>query len=511
VNELKLLKIEDRWDSFPPTLEDKERLARYDRNRMLYRSQHQAVYARRAEAFLVREDPDESLYSNINFCKLLSNKTGDNLFGEDSPLRSPSGNQAVNDAIEAISERSRLSIEEWKGAVVGSYCGEAILRCRFVVDEGCYIETVLPSCYFVEFDPADRQRVVAKCIAYVIEQDNDDEILYKEIYKKGIWKKEAWKLNGGQAAIPISDTGWLETGYPDGFLVWHVPNQQVNSYWGIDDYEDIIKLQDSLNNAMSRLERVLDKYSSPILVEPSNEYIDDPMDTSRRLTSFLELSPRAWETLNRAMGQAQRMSAMKLYTGDSAELGSLPRYVEWSADLTSRLAQIRQIIESMMMVTETNPTVLGLETTSGVESGWALSIKMAGFKAKVRQRQQNWHYALQEAMYAALTIENKQMGGPAPEKPDIIWSSGLPMNETEEIDNAIKMKNAGIASLETVIRKAQPNLTDAAVEEEIKRINEEKEEASSRFAQSAVGAFDDDDHDHDEHDEDDEDDEDGDA
>ena len=172
-------------------------------------------------------------------------------------------------------------------------------------------------------------------------------------------------------------------------------------------------------------------------------------------------------------------------------LGTLPRYVEWSADLASRLEQIKQIIDAMMMVSETNPTALGLQTTASVESGWALSIKMSGFHAKIRRRQQNWHKALAEAMFAALSMEHGFMGGPLPELPDIIWPSGLPRNESEDVDRAVKMYSGGVASLETAIRKAQPDLSDEGVQDEIKRIKQELDEARQRNQEdlSAAGLF----------------------
>jgi hypothetical protein len=501
---VKFLKVEERWDSFPPTKEDYERLMRYERNRLLYRSDHKAVYSRRVVGFVENEDPMDVLYSVVNFCKLLSDKTADNLFGEDSLMRSPAENKAVEAAIGAIWGRSRLPVEEWEGCVQGSYCGDSVIRVRYDglaegAMKGCYIEAVPASHFFVEFDPASMRRAVACCLAYVVDQENAsggiDQILHKEIHKKGAWKKEAWRLNGSAPSTLVSDSGWQDTYYPEGMLVWHIPNQKTDSYWGIDDYEGIIALQDSLNNAMSRLERVLDKYSDPILAAPESETEKEcnPYRLARKVTNFLEMSPDMWDSLNYALGNAgkgmRRLKDMRYFEGDPEKLQHIPRYLEWSADLTSRLAQIKQIIESMMMVTETNPTVLGLETTSGVESGWALSIKMAGFKSKIRRRQQNWHYALQEAMHAALAIESRLMGGPAPEKPDIIWASGVPANEAEEIDKAVKMKAAGIASLETAIRKAQPNLSDEGVEEEMKRIADEKEEAMEREMQQAADMF----------------------
>jgi hypothetical protein len=238
---------------------------------------------------------------------------------------------------------------------------------------------------------------------------------------------------------------------------------------------------------------VLDKYSDPLLAGPEGMMDDTTAaDIARQITSFPEMTPEKWRTLNSALGSARYRTPMreiKVVEGDTETLKVLPRYVEWSADLTSRLAQIKQTIEFLMMQSGTNPTTLGLETTSGVESGWALSIKTAGFKAKIRRRQQNWHKALVEAMYAALTIESRVMGGPSPEIPELVWPSGLPLNETEEIDNAIKMKSAGIASLETVVRKAQPELSDEGVLDELARIEKEKEEAMEAFAASAAGGF----------------------
>lgn len=498
------INIEDRWDEFPPTKADRERLARYERNRLLYRNEHERVF-QRANLFTdpQEEDVREAIYSKLNFCRLLSDKTADHLFGEDIVFKSPSDSEAINESMAAISMRSNLPVEEWTGAVEQSYCGETILRVRYDglregAEKGCYIETIPAAHYFEELDLENMRDVKGVALAYVVRRENEsgltEDILHRELYRPGRWKRERWKLNGhGQKAALEYQSEWEETHYI-GIPVWRIPNQRAGSYWGIDDYESLISLQDSLNNALSRLERVLDKYSDPLLAAPEGVFGDEPAELASQLTSFAELTPEKWRMLNAALDAARyrtRMREMKVMEGDPELLGTLPRYVEWSADLTSRLEQIKQIIDAMMMVSETNPTALGLQTTASVESGWALSIKMSGFHAKIRRRQQNWHKALAEAMFAALSMEHGFMGGPLPELPDIIWPSGLPRNESEDVDKAVKMYSGGVASLETAIRKAQPDLSDEGVQDEIKRIKQELDEARQRNQEdlSAAGLF----------------------
>lgn len=503
--------IDSKWMDFPPTEDDKERLRRYAVNQALYDSEHQDVFPR-AMAFLSGENPTEAIYIVANFLYLLSNKTADAQYSEDIVFSSPSENKTLDDVYRGIYDRSNLGETLRDGAVQASMKGDKEYKVRYTVypedpeRTGAYIDVVPPEYYFAEFDPSNIKDPTMQAFAYQVEVVEVDPIsrgekiktyLFKEIHKPGYIKNEQWEMTDKDSTGPrlISTSGWVATGFP-GMLLFHVANQSLSRYWGQDDYKPLYKLQDALNNAWSRYERVLDKHSEPILVVPPGTLTDEPFGNEP--IPLCDLNPDQRGRLQRYLGDA-RYGALAKQTkvfeaADSEEGSKLPRFVEHNgASLDIRGEEIDKIIEHMMMISETNPTVLGIESSGQIESGYALSIRTSGFRSKVRRRMQPDHYALQKAMYAAAYLEHINKGTPKPDgKPNITWPSGMPADNKEEVEIASKAYSSKLMSHKRAVAKAQPDLEGEALDKEVAAIKAEEDEAIEKMARAAAETYPDD-------------------
>jgi hypothetical protein len=467
----------------------------------LYKSDHAEVFDR-ALSFIIEENPHVGLYVTVNMCQLIANKQADFLFGEDLKFKSPSDNEASEEAMNAIVSRSRLPIELRTGEISGICTGGTVLKVRYSPgdngeERGAYIESMPAYYYFPRLDSVNARRVEAAAMAYEYEREGGDgttiKCLYKETHERGKITTETYSMSGSAVGDVIEGPDVTNTGY-DGLLLFYIPNNRFGGeFWGLSDFKPIEKLQDELNYAVSQLGLSMNKYSDPLLVTPTGTMKTiQEIEQQRPKFPFhpLEFSTRilrgAWAMVN----PNKRVFPVnaKVIEGDPASLGNLPRYEQPAADFNARLAQIERLQKLIMQISETNSGALGLEDTGIPESGRALRMRMMGPLAKIKRKMQFWHYVLEEAMYAARVLEYRNGMGPEPEKPAIIWPDGLPEDEREQVEIAVMMKDGGLASLKTAVAKAQ-QLEGESLDSEIDAIEEDKQKAREQTAADTNNFF----------------------
>lgn len=472
----KMLDVSVAWTDFPPTDEDRTRLKRYKRYERMFDGLHEEVFGR-ARAFLAGENPAEAKYLAVNICQRISKLSADMLFSEDLVFKSASDDAEARAAAEssmlAIANRSRLQPEAHASAMSGSAKGDSFVQVRFddsparEEDRGSYIEFVPADYVFVQLDPQNLKKVDKIAVAYIVEEEIADvagvktekRTMMRTIHTWRHIRAEQWDMNATPPALLGRNDA--DTGY-DGLLIWHVPNtRKDNDFWGLSDYSSFDDLQDELNNSVSRLGRVLDKYSDPMMAVPHGALSDDPLNETplHRSEHSLYTDPVFIPNGGRvplpfAPSNRYGMSAggSKVFEGDAESLQSIPRYIEWNADLSSRLAQIDKILDLIMLVSETSPAAFGLDEGGSPESGRALRYRTRSTLAMTRRKMQYWHPVLVEAMYAALTLEYQNMSGrPKPERPNIDWPDGQPDDQRELIDNAAVLRQNSLSSQRTAV------------------------------------------------------------
>lgn len=508
-----------KWGRFPPTEEDRKRLAMYDKYAKIYETDHEEVFER-AKLFLKEvANPAKTIYIPVNICSLISNKQADFLFEEDivvkSQLPKDEGGAEVNDAIQGIFERSMLMPDLHSGEVTDSAQGGVALKVRYSPGEdgeeqGAYIECMPPGYFFPDVDPRNVKRYTSAKMAFVQEEENEDgtikRTLHREIHWPGNIATDAWVLeDDGRVGDQTGETEYIETGY-DGILLFYIPNQRLTGqFWGRSDYKPLEAMQDELNLAVSMLGMVLNKYSEPLMAVPEGSLEDGtevilksvgigtdpllerlgPVDYAFRKLAAIAAHAKRDENVLRV-----DTTVFEAQNGSEEILKYLPRFIEWSADLASRIRQINDILlKLIMLVGETNGIAIGLEQTGTPESGYALRIRMSTPLAKIKRKMQYWDPALKNAFHAALTLEVKNgMHSFEPERPTIIWPDGLPEDEAGQLDMTIRKKSAGLISFESAVAEANKGLEGEALDSEIEAIRTDREEA--RQASTVADPFD---------------------
>lgn len=457
------------FEKWPPK-ELAARTIRYEKYRQLFRGQHHDVYAR-VQAWLDAQVMGQSakakeiVYIVCNFAGLLSKLSADMLFGKRPRITVGEQGSKEQNALDVIVTDNYLHVRNYEMALGSSYRGDAVYKVRFgkfsdwAEAEQPIIEPVNPAIFVPINNPDNIQELKGAILGWVREL-NDRKYLRLEIHEPGVIKNELWRLEQGYLQEQVKLGTFKEyaelpevqeTRYP-GLLVEHVPNWRLDDMWeGISDYDDLESLMDELNNRMSRISRILDKHENPKLILPPGIMRYD-------------------ERTRRYYIEKEALDAIEV---DQGEVGDLPKYLVWDAQLEAAFKQIDQLLQILFLVSETSPDAFGLGKQGVSESGRALKFRLLRLIGKINRKQLYFHEALKNVLYAAQVLDVEWgKGGYEPRTPSIEWPDPLPKDPVEASQTEATRKNAGLTSTVAALKRLD-DLEGDQLEDELKRIREE--------------------------------------
>jgi len=459
---------EEKWETWPPEGHEK-RLESYARFRLLFMGRHDDVYAR-VQQWLEREVDKTLIYIVCNFAALISKICADLLFGEQIRVVAGDEGSAEQLGIDAIVTGNNLHTRAYEMALSSSWRGDAVLKARFGKPaawerERVILESVPASCFFPHLNGDNVQEMTGTTLAWV-KESGGKKYLRKEVHEPGVIRNELWLLDGSRLKeqVPLKTLDEYadlpegqDTGY-QGLLVEHVPNWRLDDmFWGISDYQDLESLFDELNNRVSRISRILDKHSDPKLIVPPGLMKYDP-------------------GLKRWYVEKEDLQVVEV---DQVEVGDLPRYLVWDAQLEAAFKQIDKLLELLMMTSEVSPAAFGLDKNGVAESGRALRFRLLRTLAKVNRKKLYFDQGLKRILYAAQVLDATHgKGGYEPKVPRIEWADGLPADDLEQSQVEQARLAAGNTSLESSVRRLD-GLDGKALQEELERIKGDRPQVSS--------------------------------
>jgi len=449
------------WTSFPPTDEDAERLKMYATFRNLMRGRHiQAFDALNGLPPRKRRE----LYVAVNFAGVVSKACADLLFGEAPGFTV----QTTQSRLDEIVTDNNLETICHMMALSSSYRGDCVFKVRFGKfhdwdDTNHPIIEAVPSSFFFPVTNDDNVMGMSAAIIAWRRKVGSDLYLRREIHEPGTIRQELFRMEsentiGDQVSLStLSEYASLpevqETGYP-GLLIEYVPNWRLDDeFWGISDYFDIIPLQEELNNRITKTAKILDRHSDPKLILPPGVMKYD-------------------EKLQRWYVEKEDLEALEV---DPEQVGDLPKYLTWDAQLTACFEEIDRMLDYLMLVTETAPAAIGLTSKDGgqAESGKALRFRLMRTLGKINRKKRFFDEALKKSLFAAQALRYEFGGGPAPEAVSIEWKDGLPDDPSETAEVLNSRKNMGTMSLRRAL--TIDGLRGEALEEEISEIQKDRE------------------------------------
>jgi len=455
------------WSAYPPP-EHAGRVQGYVRLEQLYMGAHKDVFSITPGAYQMAR------YIVCNFPMTLSNLSADLLFGEQPDFLA--GDESDEGAIEALDRLVRdneIYTTLYEAALAGSFRGDAVLKVRWGQrnpeiensPEEAIIEELPPVIYFPETDEDNIRRVKAVNLAWLKSalRDSKQKFIRVERHTPGLIENLLFELpeSGGasielKAAKPaaFSDVYLLgeepeetvQTKLP--FIpVFHVPNFRYGSrFWGISDYQGLEPIFEALNERVSQIDEVLRKHVAPKLLLPPGMIDEDGKIRFDQMESI-------------TMGPQDQP----------------PSYITWDAHLTAAFSQVDKLLEFLFILSETAPSVFGLDKYGIAESGRALKLRMIRTLAKIGRKRNYWDRAIRRALYAAMLLEQAHGGAKyEPVEPTIRWADGLPEDMVEMAEIEEKRLKSGNTSVQSSIERL-----DGAdrVEEEMARMGDEEEQA----------------------------------
>lgn len=452
-----------------PTDADKRRLDRYAMNYKLFVGDHFNAFSLKISDPKWTKEYSLLKYVAANFAGLISKVCADMLFSEPVQIDTDNGDQ---DFLDGLMDQNKLHTQFYESALANSRNGDAVFKIRSgLLNPGDTVPTVIiedinPSTYFPVLNPFNlRSEPTQTDIAWLITRGNT-KYLRKEIHTANLITNELWLMDGdkvkervdlsvlGEAAPPAEE----DTGIPESLVV-HIPNWRDGStYFGYDDYQDLMSLFYAINNRMTKGENILDKHSDPILALP-----EGVLDEQGKV----------------------RKESFHMFEIPSDGVGSpvKPEYITWNASLEPAFKQIDQLIEFLYMFSETSPDAFGMGTGAN-DSGRALRYKLMRTIAKVARKKLYYDAAIKQVLFVAqkfaaangIPLADGTLLKSDPVRPEVIWADGLPIDNREVIENeemrlasgtqtiVDAIKNIDNVDEEAAIKKAAAIRAESAVE-----------------------------------------------
>lgn len=425
-----------------PTQEQQFRIQDYDYfNRLLMGDHFGAFNVRIADPQYTR-DYAKLRYVQANFAALISKVCADMLFSEAPDFKTESGDQVF---IDALIHENNLHVQNYESALSNSALGDAVYKIRvgkrFANDlkPTVIIEDITPTIYFPKVNGFNvRQDPNVKELAWTFKRDKIT-YLRKEVHTAGMVENHVYEMEGtkivkevGLDVLGITDIAPQQETKIDRSLVVHIPNWKTgNRYFGISDYADIDQLFYAINNRLTKTDNILDKHGDPILTVPPG-VLDEKGQVQKKALGVIEV--REGET-------------------------GKPEYVVWDASLDAAFKELEKVVETMFMVAEISPDVLGMGQGKQ-DSGRAIKLKIMRTIAKVARKKLYYDRGLKEVLYIAQLVAkawNLEVGGVKLSKDpvvvDIEWQDGLPIDNAEQVDIESKRIADGNTTLQDSIMR----------------------------------------------------------
>jgi len=452
--------------------EDQARLERIRQGRMLFDGKHREYFLEEARTQydfppMVINGTAERLYQTHNVLGLISLKSGDLLFGESPIIRAEDSIQ--QDRIDALDDRSSLHALLIGCAIDASYEAECFLEA--VVDDG---EVYLCQAPADSIFPRGRLRPDGQYRAYdryaikqIGTETNPITLLLETRYEPGLITRRCYQLerDGKRREIdlnqwPLDDGGAplepvTRTGIDRPTIIW-IPNLLVRQR-AVSDYDGAIDLQDKLNAKESQISRVLAKHADPKLAAPA--------------------------TMADEQGNLPGGGAVYFYRNKD----EIPSYIVWNAELESSMRDRTETLRSLLIRTETSPSLLGLKEGAAPESHKKMRLEAHNSLSKAQRKSAIWTSGVTRAIVLAQDLEQTLPGVRYDRGPIAVeLRDGLAMDFDELIGGIATGRAARVISRR---RAVEMQLVDpAAVDKEVAELEAEDAAATSVFGEPNEGA-----------------------
>ncbi|MCS1350313.1 phage portal protein [Mechercharimyces sp. CAU 1602] len=493
-----------------------ERLAKYERGRILFKNKIESMRERALQLFKDNDRMEQyeqlkSLLIAVALPDILVTKPADLMVGEPPIISTGKSDKSdVQKAVNKITEENGLNKLIHEIVVGAGYRGDAFLKVRYnyrqdfselpdeVIPEGRsapegvmpepIIEAIDPSYVFPETSSMNRKQFKAINIAFIEWMDEGkEEIPYLSVERHipGYIMYDRFRLNKngvnseyGSSISTYKIGERMSTGRDNDIeftgvmrpLIFHCPYKTTDDEWqGISGIEKMESLFDALNERLVQIDYILYKHSDPNMYGPD------------------------LETNAKTLGTGGMYITV-------AEKDKEPGYMDWNAQLDSAFKELDKITGFIFQVSETPQWIFGTVvadngsdggTGTSHTDGAAIEARFMPLLKKVERIRVHVDKAIKDALFAAMELEVQQNEGVEgfssyePVYPKIKWRNGLPKNK-KEVAETMSIRTGGKPTIDVASAIKEQDGGDDYYAEKIKKAIEKDEEDANSFVEASI-------------------------
>lgn len=253
----------------------------------------------------------------------------------------------------------------------------------------------------------------------------------------------------------------------DLFIKYFANNKTFMKPWGVPSFDGLLGHQDEINIRLTRNAIIFERNSSPRLA------ITEDIFQALEDDAFERFGESGKGFINHELLEVVTMDengkSMEVIQVDVKNIGG----IEW----------VDKLIREVLVMTNTSQKAIdffsddanGANTVSGVAKFYDLFVSIV----KAERIQKEYVSFLKHLIEACLWLENQDNPLVIAEEPDIALYEMVPVTRTDLITENLAAYEAGALSLETFVRRTNPFASEEWIQEEITRIEEEKQTADS--------------------------------
>lgn len=381
--------------------------------------------------------------------------------------------------IEQITENSNLQFEHFSNIVMHQVDG-GIVGVPVKDEDGVRIDFKMRDVYFPHPDGKGADLGFVRTFDEEVE-DGEDEQEYFHVYRERVEKGDLtikhflYRVGEADRLTPVDDeeaSDLLEIdvlqstykGRSRPFIKYWANEKTMLKPLGRSALENQGSKQDEINWTITRNSITFERNGKP------------------RFAMSKEVMERLEQLAYERYGDESKIDHRDLELTTFDENGKAIEVIQIDITQIGDMDFVKDLIKAMLMETRTSEKAVDFymsEGAGGPESGVAKFYDLFVSIMKAEQIQKEYVTFLKDLYEAALWILNASDDKVNIEKPEITILDMLPVSRLESVEKNNAEYVAGTASLETTIRRNNPNASEEWIENETARIEEAKQSDDS--------------------------------
>lgn len=379
---------------------------------------------------------------------------------------------AQQELIRQIVLNSNLAHEHW-GNIVQQQVDGGLVGVPWLDERGLRIDFKQRDVYYPHEDGLGVDLAYSRMI-------NEEEFLhiYRERVEKGNLRVShfLYRLNGANRTEEVSPEETIDLlGIDELERVYIGRSRPFVSYWandktfmnplGVSCLKGQESKQDEINWTLTRNAITFERNGKPrIAISPEV------------MTALQEIAEERYGNKNKIdhrdlelVTMNDQGKSMEIIQIDISKIGGFP--------------EVKNYIKLMLMETMTSEKAIDFYMDGGgaAQSGVAKYYDLLITLMKSERIQQEYVHFLKQLIESALYIANLNDSSVRIEEPEIELSSMVPISRKELIEENALAFEKGVQSLETTIRRNNPNASEEWIQEELERLGEAEEEEAAAY------------------------------